>query len=71
MLILRLPHHWWSLSLVEEEKDDGIRWRSSQCPSLGCLAIGAERRPKDRVEWNDLSSGDCPPRSNLIPYITR
>ena len=23
MLILRLPHHRWSLSLIEEEEDDG------------------------------------------------
>jgi hypothetical protein len=72
VLILRLPRHRWSLSLVEEEEDDEIRWRSSQCPSLGCLALDAERRPKDGMEWNDLSSDDRPPsRSDLIPYIPR
>ena len=55
MLILRLPRHRWSLSLVGEEEDYGIWWRSTRCPSLGCLALDAEQRPKDGVEWNDLS----------------
>ena len=68
MLILKLPRRQWSLPLVGEEKDDGMRWRSSQCPSLGCLDLGVERRPRNGMEWND----HLPlPRSNLIPYITR
>ena len=71
MLILRSPHRRWSLPLVGEEEDDMMQWRSSRCPSLGCLALSDEQRPKDRIEWNDLSSDDCPPRSDLIPYITR
>ena len=72
MLILRLPRRRWSLPLVGEEEDDGMRWRSSQCPSLGCLALDAEQRPKNGMEWNDLSSDDpLSHRSDLIPYITR
>ena len=72
MLILMLPRRRWSLPLVGEEKDDEMQWRSSWCPSLGCLALDAEQRPKDGVEWNDPSSNDCPPpRSDLIPYIMR
>ena len=69
MLILRLPHCRWCLPLVGEEEDDGMRWRISQCHSMGCLALGAEQRAKDGMESNDLSSP--PPRSDLIPYITR
>jgi hypothetical protein len=60
VLILRLPRRWWSLPLVGEEEDDRIWWRSSRCPSMGCLALGAEQRPRDGVEWNDLSSNDRP-----------
>jgi hypothetical protein len=71
VIILRLPRRRWSTPLVEEVEDDEMRWRSSRCPSLGCLALGAEQRPKDGVEWNDLSSPDRPPRSDLIPHITR
>ena len=73
ILILRLPRHRWSLPLIREEEDDGVRWRSSQCPSLGCLALDAEQSPKDGMEWNDLSSDPLlfPLRSDLIPYITR
>ena len=70
MIILRLPRYRWSLPLIGEEEDDGMLWRSSQCPSLGCLALDAEQRPKDGVEWHDLFS-DHPPRSDLIPYIMR
>jgi hypothetical protein len=58
VLILRLPCHWWSLSLVGEEEDDRIRWRSSRCPSLGCLALSAKQKPRNGMEWNDLSSDD-------------
>ena len=44
VLILRLPRHQWSLPLVGEEGDSGMQWRrGSWCPSLGCLAFGAER----------------------------
>ena len=72
MLILRLPHRWWSLPLVGEEEDDGMRRRSSQCPSSGCLALDAEQRPKDGMEWNDLSSDRSSPlRFDLIIYIMR
>jgi hypothetical protein len=72
VLILRFPHHQWSLLLIGEEEDDGMRWRSSWCPSLDCLALSAEQRPKDGLKWNDLSSNDCPtPRSDLISYIMR
>ena len=71
MLILRLPHHRWSLPLVREKEGDGMLWRSSRCPSMGCLALDAERRPKDGLKWNDLSSDDSPPRSDLVPYIMR
>jgi len=60
VLILRLPHCWWSLPIIREEKDDGIWWRSSRCPSLGCLALDAEQRPRNGMEWNDLSSDDLP-----------
>ena len=53
VLILRLPRHWWSLPLIGEEGDSGMRWRrGSRCPSLGCLALGAERR---QMEWNGVS----------------
>jgi hypothetical protein len=66
MLIVRLPRRRWSLPLVEEEEDDRMRWRSSQCPSLGCLALGAKQRPKGGMEWNALS---FPPRSPKVrPY---
>ena len=51
VLIQRLPRRRWSLPLVGEEGDDGMRWRGSRCPSLGCLALGAERR---QVEWNGM-----------------
>jgi len=44
-----------------------MRWKSSRCPSLGCLALNAEQRPKDGMEWNDLSSDDRPPRSEPYP----
>ena len=72
MLVLRLPHHQWCLPLIGEEEDDRMRWRSSQCPSWVCLALSAEQKPKDGMEWNDLSSDDRPPfRSNLIPHIMR
>jgi hypothetical protein len=68
VLILKLPRHWWSLPLIGEEEDDGMWWRSSRCPSLGCLAHVAEWRPKDGVEWNDLSSSNRPlgPTLSLI-----
>jgi hypothetical protein len=46
VLILRLPHRRWSLPLVKEEEDDGMRWRVSRCPSLGCLALDAEQRSR-------------------------
>ena len=72
MLILRLPRRWCCLPLIGEQEDDGMWWRSSWCPSLGCLALSVERKLKDGMEWNDLSSDDRPPsRSNLIPYIMR
>ena len=58
MLILRLPRHRRSFPLVGEEEDDEMQCRSSQCPSLGCLALGAVQTPKNGMEWNDLSSGD-------------
>jgi hypothetical protein len=39
-----------------------MQWRKgSRCPSLGCLALGAERR---QMEWNGVSSdqiGILPP----------
>ena len=69
MLILRLPRRRWSLPLIGEEEDDGMRWRSSRCPSLGSLALGAERRSKDGVEWNDLSSDDHPPLGLTLSLI--
>jgi hypothetical protein len=72
VLILRLPHYQWSLPLIGEEGDHGMWWRSSQCPSLGCLALGAEQR---RMEWNGVSGDRIrilhPPRSDLIPHIIR
>ena len=72
MQILMLPHRQWSFPLVGEEEDDGMRWRISQCHSMGCLALGAEQRAKDGMESDDLSSpSPPPPRSDLIPYITR
>ena len=72
MLILRLPHRRWSLPLIREEEDDRMLWRSYKCPYLGCLVLGVEQRPRNGMEWNDLSSGDPPPpRSDLILYITR
>ena len=49
-LILRLPRHRWSHPLVGEEKDDGMRWRSSWCPSLGCLVLDAEQRLRNGME---------------------
>jgi hypothetical protein len=44
-----------------------MRWRSSRCPSLGCLALDAEQRPKDGVEWTYLSSDDRPPQVRPYP----
>jgi hypothetical protein len=70
MLILRLSRRWWSFPLIGEDGDDGIRWRrSSQCPSPGCLALGAERR---QMEWNRMEclvieSGS--PSSKVRPYL--
>ena len=53
MLILGLPRRRWSLPLVGEEEDDGMRWRSSRCASLWvALALGAEQ---GRMEWNGVS----------------
>jgi hypothetical protein len=69
MLILRLPRHRWSLPLIEELEDNGMQWRSSRCLSLGCLALSAERRPKDGVEWHDLSSDDHPPLGPTLSLI--
>ena len=51
VLILRLPRRRWSLLLIGEEGDGGMRWRGSWCPSLGCLALSAERR---QMEWNGV-----------------
>jgi hypothetical protein len=31
-----------------------VRWRSSQCPSLGCSALGVE------LEWNGEDLNDMP-----------
>jgi hypothetical protein len=72
MLILKCLTTGGAFPLVGEEEDDGIHWRNSQCPSLGCLALGADQR---RMEWNgvlviDLGS-PLPPRSDLIPCIMR
>jgi hypothetical protein len=60
MLILRLPHHQWILPLVREEEDHRMQWRSSRCRFVGCLALSAEQRPRNGMEWNDLSSSDRP-----------
>ena len=32
-----------------------MQWRSSQCPSLGCPALGAKQERMDPEEWNNLS----------------
>ena len=70
MLILRLPRHWWSLPLVREKEDGGIRWRGSRCPSMGSPALSARQ---EQMEWNGMIclGSSSPSRSNLIPYITR
>jgi hypothetical protein len=68
MLILRLPHRQWSLSLVREEEDDEMWLRTSWCPTLGCSTLGAEQ---EWMEWNVLGSPFSPSRSDLIPNITR
>jgi hypothetical protein len=50
VLILRLSRRRWNLPLIKEGEDDGIRWRSSRCPSLGCLALDAEQRLRNGME---------------------
>jgi hypothetical protein len=39
------------VSPLSERKETMGRQRSSWCPSVGCLALGAERR---RMEWSLL-----------------
>ena len=68
VLILRLPHRRWSLPLVGEEGDSGMRWRrGSWCSSLGCLALGAERR---YMEWNGVSGDRIRIPSPLDPTLS-
>ena len=43
MLILRLPHHQWSLSLIREEEDDGCGGGALNAPLWVALALGAEQ----------------------------
>jgi hypothetical protein len=56
MLILRLPHRRWSLPLIREEEDDGMRWRGPRCPFMGCLAFDAEQRLRNGIESSEFSS---------------
>jgi hypothetical protein len=68
VLILRLPHRRWSLPLIGEEGDGGMRWRrDSRCPSLGCLALGVEQR---QMEWNGVSGDQIGILSPLGPTLS-
>jgi hypothetical protein len=52
VLILRLPHHRWSLPLVEEKEDDRMWWRCSRCPSLVALLSMLSRG--QGMEWSGM-----------------
>jgi hypothetical protein len=68
VLILRLPHHRWSLPLVREEGDGRMWWRTgSRCPTLGWLALGVERR---QMEWSGVSSDRIRILSPLGPTLS-
>ena len=47
MLILRLPHHWWSLPLVGEEEDDGCGGGALGAPLWVAPVLSAEQ---ERIE---------------------
>jgi len=53
VLILGMPHHWWSLSPRQRGGRRRMRWRSAWCPSLGCPALGAELKGNGE-DANDL-----------------
>jgi hypothetical protein len=67
VLILRLSYCQWSLPLIGEGEDDGMQWRSSRCPSVGCLALDAEQRPSNGMgHLGCLNSGSFSPF--VLPY---
>ena len=52
VLILWMPHLRWSLPPCWRGGRQHVWWRSSQCPSLGCSALGVE------LKWNGEDSND-------------
>jgi len=52
VLILRLPRRRWSLPLVGEEEDDGMRWRSSRAPLWVALLLVLSRG--QGIEWSGM-----------------